>query len=130
MVPSLHIATMTNMIERGTVQERLSQLMEMEEDRILVGFHQEAQKARDKASHDKHIKKKSFKEGDLVLLYDRKFLQHPGKFRIHWLGSYEVMNVTDGGSMQIQDLGGTELKGMVNGSRLKLYKDIRPTNSQ
>jgi hypothetical protein len=36
------------MTERCAVQERLSQLMEMEEDRILVGFQQEVQKERDK----------------------------------------------------------------------------------
>jgi hypothetical protein len=54
--------------------------MEMEEDRILAGFHQEVQKERDKSWHDRHIKRKSFKEGDLVLVYDSKFLQHPGKF--------------------------------------------------
>ena len=64
--------------------------MEMEEDRILAGFHWEVHKARDKACHDKHIKKKRFKEGDLVLLYDNKFVQHPGKFIMHWLGPYEV----------------------------------------
>jgi hypothetical protein len=77
LVPSLHIATITNMIEQGTIKERLNQLMEMEEDRILEGFHQEVQKARDKAWHERHIKKKDFKEGDLVLLYDNKFLKHP-----------------------------------------------------
>jgi hypothetical protein len=31
----------TNMTERGVVQERLRQLMELEEGLILVGFHQE-----------------------------------------------------------------------------------------
>jgi hypothetical protein len=100
------VATITNMTERGTVQERLSQLMELEEDKILAGFHQEVQKARDKAWHDRHIKKKRFKEGDLVLLYDNKYLQHPGKFRMHWLGPYEVKYVTDGGSVQLKDLTG------------------------
>jgi hypothetical protein len=47
--------------------------MELEEDRILEGFHQEVHKARDKSGHDRHIKKKRFKEGDLVLLYDKNF---------------------------------------------------------
>ena len=69
----------------------------MEEDRILAGFHQVVQKAKDKSWHDIHIKRKSFKEGDLVLLYDSKVLQHPGKFIIHCLGPYEVNTVTDGG---------------------------------
>jgi hypothetical protein len=52
LVPSLCVATITNMKEKGVVQERLSHMMSMEEDRILVGFHQKVQKARDKAWHD------------------------------------------------------------------------------
>jgi hypothetical protein len=104
MVPSLHVETITNMTERGTVQEMLNQLMEMEEDTILEGFHQEVQKARDKSWHEKHIKNKIFKEGDLVLLYDSKFFQHPSKFRMHCLGPYEVKIVTDGGSLQLKEL--------------------------
>jgi hypothetical protein len=49
LVPSLCIEAITHMTERGTVQERLNQLMTMEEDRILAGFHQQVQKARDKS---------------------------------------------------------------------------------
>jgi hypothetical protein len=97
LVPILRVATITNITERGAVQESLSQLMLMEEDRILAGFHQEVQKSRDKAWHDRHIKRKSFNDGDLVLVYDIKSLQHPGKLRMHWLGPYEVNIVTDGG---------------------------------
>ena len=48
---------------------------------------------------------------------------------MNWLGPYEVKTITVGGTMQLKDLGGTGLKGMVNGSRLKLYKDSQPTNS-
>jgi hypothetical protein len=73
LVPSLCVTTITNMIERGAVQQRLSYLMSMEEDRILAGFHQEVQKERDKSWQDRHIKKKNFKEGYLVLLYENKF---------------------------------------------------------
>jgi hypothetical protein len=62
LVPSLQVTRITNMTERGAIQERLSQLMSMEEDRILAGFHQEVHKARDKSWHDQHIKKKSFNE--------------------------------------------------------------------
>jgi hypothetical protein len=96
-VPSLRVAAITNMTERGAVHERLSQLMEMEEDNIMAGFHQEVHKVRDKAWHERHIKKNIFKEGDLVLLYASNCFQHPGKFRMHWLGPYEVKIVTDGG---------------------------------
>jgi hypothetical protein len=129
LVPSLHIETITNMTERGIIQERLIKLMELEEYMIMVGFHQEVHKARDKSRHEKQIKKKRFKEGDLVLLYDNKFLQHLGKFRMHWLGSYEMKYVIDGGFVQLKELTGTKLQGMMNGSQLKLYRDSQTTNS-
>jgi len=86
LIPNLRIATITDMIERGATHESFTQLMELEEDKIMAGFHQEVQKEKDKAWHDIHIKKNNFKEGDPVLLYDSKYLQHPGKLRIHWLG--------------------------------------------
>jgi hypothetical protein len=48
---------------------------------------------------------------------------------MHWLGPYEVKTVTDGGVVQLKDLIGAELKGMINGSRLKLYRDSRPPST-
>jgi hypothetical protein len=35
--------------------------MELKEDRIVVGFHQEVQKEKDKAWHDRHIKKNTLR---------------------------------------------------------------------
>jgi hypothetical protein len=49
LVPSLCIAAIINMTKWVAVQERLNQLMIMEEERILAGFYQEVQKARNKA---------------------------------------------------------------------------------
>jgi transposase InsO family protein len=40
LVPSLRVATITQMTERGTVHERLNQLLTMEEGRILERLHQ------------------------------------------------------------------------------------------
>ena len=85
----------------------------------MEGFHQQVQKARDKAWHDRHIKRKMFKEGDLVFLYDSKALQHLGRLRMHFLGPYEVKAITDGGYLQLKDLADAKLKGMINGSWLK-----------
>jgi hypothetical protein len=90
--------------------------MTMEEDRILARFHQQFQKERDKAWHDRHMmKKKTFKEGDIVLMYDIKLFQHPRKIKMHWLGPYEVKFVIDGGVLHLRDSSGAELKGMING---------------
>jgi hypothetical protein len=47
-----------------------------------------------------------FNEGDIVLMYDNKSLQHLGKLRMHCLGPYEVISVTDGGIVQLIDLAG------------------------
>ena len=60
IVPNLRIATFTYMTHSNAVEERLSQLIQLEEDRFVAGFHQQVQKAREKAWHDRHIKKKQF----------------------------------------------------------------------
>ena len=126
IVPSLKIATLTDMADEETLNERLLNLVELEEDWFVVGFHQQVQKDRKKAWHDRHIKNKAIKEGDLVLLYDSKFAWFLGKFYMHWLGPYQVRHVTEGGVSNLVKLDGTMLPTMVNGSRLKLYRDNPP----
>jgi transposase InsO family protein len=44
LVPSLRIVAFTDMDDPGVVQERLAQLVELEEDRFIVVFHQLVQK--------------------------------------------------------------------------------------
>ena len=99
IVPSLRIAEIIGMADRRALEEKLAQLEELEEERFLVGFHQQVQKQCKKAWHDCHIKVHTFKENDLVLLYDSKFKKFPGKLHMHWLGPYVVKEVTDGGTV-------------------------------
>ena len=96
IVPSLKIATLTDMGDIETMNERLLHLVGLEEDHFIARFHQQVQKEREKAWHDKHIKHKTFKIGDLVLLYDSKFMKFLGKFCMHWLGPYQVKHGTSG----------------------------------
>jgi hypothetical protein len=49
---------------------------------------------------------------------------------MHWLGPYEINYVTDGGVVQLKDLEVKEMQGMVNGSRMKIYRDSQLTNPQ
>ena len=74
------------------------------------------EKQRQKSWHDRHIKRKHFEVGGLVLMYDRKILKHPGNLRKHWLGPYILMKITDGGAVKLKILDGTEVQGLVNGS--------------
>ena len=45
ILPNLRIAQITGMTNTDTVEERLAQLLSLEEDRFIVGFHQKVQKA-------------------------------------------------------------------------------------
>jgi hypothetical protein len=69
-------------------------LLELEEDGFIVVFHQQVQKEKEKDYHDRHIKKKAFKKGDFLSLYDNKFMKHPRKFMTHWLVPFEVAYAT------------------------------------
>jgi hypothetical protein len=60
LVPSLKIAAFTDMDDTSVVRERLSQLVELEENIFIAGFHQQVHKEQEKAYHDRHIKKKTF----------------------------------------------------------------------
>jgi hypothetical protein len=44
LVPSLRIVSFTNMDDTDAIHERLEQLVELEEDRFIAGFHQQIQK--------------------------------------------------------------------------------------
>ena len=57
-----------------------------------------------------------------MLLYDSKFIKHPGKLQMHWLCLYLVDSITSGGAVQLQQLDGDILLTLVNGSRLKPYQ--------
>ena len=82
-IPSLRIVVLTDMADEETVNERFFHLVGLEEDRFIARFHQQVQKAKEKSWHDRHIKHKTLKVGDLVLLYDRKFEKFPSKFCMH-----------------------------------------------
>lgn len=56
IVPSLHITSFTDMADREALEERLAQLMELEEDLFLARFHQKGQKEHKKAWNDRHVK--------------------------------------------------------------------------
>ena len=47
---------------------------------------------------------------------------------MHELGPYHVKHVIDGGVVQLVKMDGEVFPTLVNGSRLKLYKDNPPTH--
>ena len=44
IVPSLRVVAMTKLMEENAAQKHLQELMELEGDRFIVGFHQKVEK--------------------------------------------------------------------------------------
>jgi hypothetical protein len=69
---------------------------------------------------DKRLKKKEFKEGDKVLLYNSRFKTFgKRKLQSKWDGPYVVHSVLSNGAVTIMDVKGYQF--MVNGQQLKVY---------
>ena len=66
------------MTDVDAVEEILLQLIHLEEENFNAGFHQNVEKQRQKAWHDRHIKNKQFIVGVLVLMYENKVFKHQG----------------------------------------------------
>jgi hypothetical protein len=49
--------------------------------------------------------------GELVLLYENKFMHNLGKFQMHWLGPYIIKYVTEGYIVQLEILNGEVRNG-------------------
>ena len=62
-------------------------------------------------------------KGGLVLLYDNRHKEFPGKLHTRWMGPYKVTQIYSNGSLQLEDLQGVWLDTRVNGSRVKKYKE-------
>lgn len=58
---SLWIISVTDMVDQDTMEECLMQLVELEEDHFLLGFHQQVQKDHKNVWHDRHIKQCTFR---------------------------------------------------------------------
>ena len=51
--------------------------------------------------HDKHMAKKEFHEGDLVLLYNSRLKLFPGELKSRWSGPFKIVKVYPYGAIDI-----------------------------
>jgi len=63
------------------------------------------------------------RQGGLVLLYDNRDKDFPGKLHTRWMGPFRVNEVFQNGSLQLENLQGQWLDTRVNGSRVKKYRE-------
>jgi hypothetical protein len=104
-----------------SIVARFEKLMKLEEATFMENFHQTMEKARKKVLHDRHIKHKSFLQGDQVLLYDNKYQKHPGKLQMHWLGPFLVAEIRESNVGRLTQIDGILCPKWVNGVHQKHY---------
>jgi hypothetical protein len=89
------------MSEEESVVQRLMELQELEETRVLADFHQSIEKERKKVWHDRNIKTKVFVQGDKVLIYNSQYQKHHGKLCRQWLGPFIIVEIRPSGAVRL-----------------------------
>ena len=115
--------------DRSTsLENRFSEIDALEEARSDALQQTIQVQAKRKQTYDvKLTSDKGIEAGSLVLLFDSRHQDFPGKLHRQWMGPYKVHEVFSNGSLQLQDLQGNFLETRTNGSRVKLYRDNEST---
>ncbi|XP_057745044.1 uncharacterized protein LOC130962907 [Arachis stenosperma] len=100
--------------------ERKMQLQELENFRLEAYDNSRLYKEKMKAVHDKHIKRREFRPGELVFLYNSRLRLMPGKLRSRWKGPYRVEKAEPYRVFYLSHPSSSKFI-KVNGHRLKLY---------
>ena len=104
------------------IEERLSQIDQLEEYRRDSLDRTRAIQNQRKEDFDRKLPRETgIREGKLVLLFDNRHKDFPGKLQTRWMGPYRVIKIFGNGSLQLEQLDGTPLDTRTNGSRVKLY---------
>jgi hypothetical protein len=105
-------------------KKRKMQLSELEEWQEKAYHNAKLHKERTKRWHDKRFKKKKFKPGDKVLLFNSrmKLFRH-GKLWSKWEGPYKLISISSHGAVTLQNDEGMIFK--VNGQCLKVFHDTQ-----
>ncbi|XP_015954889.1 uncharacterized protein LOC107479254 [Arachis duranensis] len=82
-----------------------------------------------RAVHDKNIKRRKFKPGELVLIYNSRLRLMPGKLRSRWESPYRVEKAEPYGVFYLRHPSSPNIL-KVNGHRLKLYHGEKMKDSK
>ena len=93
---------------------------ELEEMRNDAYFNSKIAKDRQKKWHDQLITRKTFNQGDQVLLYDSKLHLFPSKLKSRWTGPFIIHHAYLNGSVDLLNSKDKKIF-KVNGQRVKPY---------
>jgi hypothetical protein len=101
---------------------RLISIENLEETRIAALERIVNVQMRKKEDYDRKIPTDhGIREQGLVLFYDNRHKEFPGKLHTRWMDPYRVCQIFPNGSLQLENLQGQWLDTRVNGSRIKRY---------
>ena len=124
-MPSLRIAVDHDLDYNAILRARLEKLMTLDEQRQRAVWCQQIVQNCRKTWHDKHIKPREYKKGDLVLLYQSRMGPKKPNLTIAWAGPYQIDWVYTNGSVKLVDLAGLALPGYYNASKIKHYEYVQ-----
>ncbi|XP_049399773.1 uncharacterized protein LOC125863824 [Solanum stenotomum] len=101
---------------------RLDQINELDEFHFIAYERFAHYKERMKMYHDKHIKKRTFSPGDLVLLFNSRLRLFPGKLRFKWSGPFKITQVFQSGAIELENAKSERFKA--NGQQVKAYLGV------
>ncbi|XP_062080521.1 uncharacterized protein LOC133785287 [Humulus lupulus] len=114
------VAKKCNMDMVAAGQQRMLQLHELEEIHNQAYESSRIYQEKAKAFHDKHIIRKSFVEGQKVLMYHSLPKLFPRKLKSRWLGPFTVTKVFSHGAVEVVSPSNRK-SFKLNGQRLNPY---------
>ncbi|XP_070050435.1 uncharacterized protein [Nicotiana tomentosiformis] len=102
----------------GTI--RVTELHELDEFRYHAFESTRLYKEIMKMMHDKNILERSFKPGDMVLIYNSRLRLFPGKLKSRWSGPFRVVEIHPTGAVEIVAENDPHMF-RINGHRLRHY---------
>ena len=127
-VETFRVMASRNAESRLDTLPRLLAIEELEEIRDAALEKTLGVQAKRKEMYDRKLPTDhGIREGGLVLLYDNRHQDFPGKLHTRWMGPFRVIQVHENGSLQLENLQGQRLDTRVNGSRVKKYNQASST---
>ncbi|XP_019230066.1 PREDICTED: uncharacterized protein LOC109211028 [Nicotiana attenuata] len=97
-----------NMDLEATGEKRLLQLNEFDEFRLHSYENAKLYKEETKRWHDRRIKPRHIKLGQMEILFSFKLKLFPGKVKSRWSGQFKAVRVTPYGAIELRALNGED----------------------
>ncbi|KAK8664395.1 hypothetical protein V6N13_084187 [Hibiscus sabdariffa] len=121
-IPSLRVLLEVELDEAEWIRARYDQLNLIEEKRLKAICHAQMYQKRMIRAHNKKVRPREFREGDLVLKMILPIEKDSrGKWMPNWKGPYIVTKAFSGGALILAEIDGEELQNPVNSDSVKRY---------